>query len=450
MAIQCKHYAFTVWPANLNGKFDSVQTFFTYAKDRTASVKYLVMQLEVAPTTQQVHVQGFVSFQTTKRVAVVANHFGGIDKECFQKMKKGSTPWANKVYCTKEDSRLAGSVPFEYGETPTANGKDDPEKSKLDCFIEIMQTQSLAAAIKEMPSTYVRNCNGLKELDAIYCADRIPRIRRVNVIVCWGPTGTGKSWFAASFDPEHSYSLPDVTVKDRTNFGNYKGQRTLVIEEFQGEIPCNTLLTMCDGYRREYNTKGGWVWSAWDTVIITSNTYPGYWYDDRRDNWGPSGGSPLQRRIDSLMEFKGRWPSSTVSNNGGPDIDVSMLSNRAEMEAFDLAMAQSPASPDSADASEQVPAAPSSQLRNYSNLHEAGSPFVASNFGFELEELLAYSAPPPPPPNVVEEEVVASGTVYMDFMPADHVARAHSQADDDFYLNGEEGDGELDDGLELF
>jgi len=385
MAVKCKHYAFTIWPNNLNGKFSSLQEWFSFAQDRTNGVKYLVFQQEIAPTTQQVHIQGFVSWQTQKTPATTANHFGGIDKECFQKMKKGSTPWANKVYCTKDSDRVPGTEFFEFGEQPLPNGKEDPDKSKLDQFIDLMKTGSLAQAIDAMPSTYVRNCNGLKELDAIYTAERIPRIRQVNVIVCWGPTGTGKSWFAAGFDPDNSYSLPDVTAKDRLNFGNYKGQRTLVIEEFQGEIPCNSLLTILDGYRREYNTKGGWVWSAWDTVIITSNTYPGYWYDDRRDNWGPTGGSPLQRRINSLMEFKGRWPGSTVSNNGGIDIPVSMLSTRAEMEAFDLPLAESPVPSDSADAE-----AAASHTQNHSSVPETGSRFQVEKdedlFGFTTGE----------------------------------------------------------------
>jgi len=384
MAVKCKHYAFTVWPNNLNGKFSSVQEWFSFAKDRTNGVKYLVFQQEIAPTTQQVHIQGFVSWQTQKTPATTANHFGGIDKECFQKMKKGSTPWANKVYCTKDSDRVPGTEFFEFGEQPLPNGKEDPDKSKLDQFIDLMKTGTLGQAIEAMPSTFVRNCNGLAKLDQIYSAARIPVVRKVEVFVCYGPPGSGKSWFAQTFDtPENTFAIPDIRHKERLNLDGYANQRTLLIEDYDGAIEFRSLLRMLDVYKAQFNTKGATVWSAWDTVIITSNVYPGRWYDDQRDPWGLQDQSPLRRRITVMMEFQGKWPMSTVSVDGGAAMDVSLLNNRATCE--ELMNDRSPVSSDSADA-----AAAASHTQNHSSVPETGPRFQFQQdedlFGFTTGE----------------------------------------------------------------
>jgi len=459
MAVKCKHYAFTIWPQNLNGKFSNVQEWFSFAKDRTNGVKYLVYQQEIAPTTQQVHIQGFVSWQTQKTPATTANHFGGIDKECFQKMKKGSTPWANKVYCTKDSDRVPGTEFFEFGELPLPNGKDDPDKSKLDQFIDLMKTGTLGQAIEAMPSTFVRNCNGLAKLDQIYSAARIPVVRKVEVFVCYGPPGSGKSWFAQTFDtPENTFAIPDIRHKERLNLDGYANQRTLLIEDYDGAIEFRSLLRMLDVYKAQFNTKGATIWSAWETVIITSNVYPGHWYDDRVDPWGLQDQSPLRRRITVMMEFKGKWPTSTCSVDGGPETDVSFLNNRAECYAQ---MASDEPSPECAQSHAPADATTSSAAASTRLSQQEDL------FGFTNGEYL---------PEVETEKELTAEDLFEDWevqdardedalnvlkqqydtLANDFIANAlgdlsplvfnHDSEDERLLLEGEKGDGELDNG----
>jgi len=470
MVIKCKHYAFTIFVGKLNGKFSSVEEWFEFAKDRTNGVKYLVMQRELAPTTGELHIQGFLSWQTQKTPATTANHFGGVIPECFQKMTKGSTPWANKVYCTKEESRVPGTLPFEYGELPLPNGKEDPDKSKLDTFIEIMKHKSLHEAIEEMPSTFVRNCNGLAKLDQIYSAARIPWVRPVDVFVCYGPPGSGKSWFAQSWDvPDHTFAVPDIRHKERLNLDGYAGQRTLLIEDYDGAIEFRSLLRMLDVYKAQFNTKGATVWSAWETVIITSNVYPGRWYDDQCDPWGLQDQSPLRRRITRMLEFKGKWPSSTVSVDGGEFVDVSILNNRVECQA--MALESSSASgavpgPTSADASTTGLAAPASSAQSVPNgpcqrdLSEFGfyDKTVAQDIdGLTAEDLLdEWELKDREEQAALEElkqqyEHVANDFIThaldkRDLSPLVFEYNAEAEAE---LLNGEAGDGEPDNGKPL-
>jgi len=90
---------------------------------------------------------------------------------------------------------------------------------------------------------------------------------------------------------------------------------------------------MLDVYKAQFNTKGGMVWGAWDTVIITTNVHPSQWYDDKVDPWGIEDRSPLRRRIDFLLEFTGVWPTSMVSVNGEKPTATTWLHNRAATEA---------------------------------------------------------------------------------------------------------------------
>lgn len=440
MVLQCKHYAFTVWPNNLNNKFTSVHEWFDFAKDRTAGVKYLVMQLEVAPSTKQVHVQGFVSFQQTKRINVVANHFGGIDKEVFQKMKKGATPWDNKVYCTKEDSRLPGAVPFEYGEVPQPGEKPAADESRLEAFIKAMEKDSLTVAMDNDPSTYVRSHSGLDKLAGIYQGRKIPQMREVTVYVAWGTTsGSGKSHFAHTWDSvEHTFPVPDLRHKERLNLDGYMGQRTLLVEDYEGEIEFRSLLRMLDKYKAQFNTKGGMVWGVWDTVIITSNKHPSRWYDDAVDPWGLADSSPLRRRIDFLLEFTGVWPTSMVSVNGEKATATTWLHNRAATErareelardeSIQTACASEPSGP--ASASSNPPAAP---RPTFESIDTTESPTV---------EQLA------------EEWEQQDEALRNDFIgrwgPRSPLRFDRSSETERFLLEGEEGDGIPDDGWNLF
>lgn len=433
MVVKCKHYAFTIFAGQLNNKFTNLQEWFDYAKDRTSGVKYLVYQLEVAPTTKQIHVQGFVTWQVTKTPASTANHFGGIMPECFQKMKKGSTPWSNKVYCTKDSDRLEGSAFFEYGETPEPNGKDDPDKSKLDIFIDMMKVSSLSKAIEEMPSTFVRNCNGLAKLDQIYAAARIPVVREVNVLVAYGPPGSGKSWFAQTYDtPENTFAIPDIRHKERLNLDGYAGQRTLLIEDYDGAIDFRSLLRMLDVYKAQFNTKGATVWSAWDTVIITSNVFPGRWYDDQIDPWGLQDQSPLRRRITTMLEFKGKWPMSTVVVDG-QECSVSMLPNREEWEQH----------------KEQ------NQQKQESEQDDTYVPSQKMNFGFTEEELGLAPQPAAAIEGLTAEELeqewdeedeARANDFLATYGPSSPLVFEHDPEAEGFLLEGELGDGLRDNG----
>jgi len=77
-----------------------------------AAITYIVFQYEEAPTTGTPHYQGYVQFAQRKRHTYLERV---ISPRMTHKVAKGNAA-QNKVYCTKEESRLDG--PWEFG-TPT-------------------------------------------------------------------------------------------------------------------------------------------------------------------------------------------------------------------------------------------------------------------------------------------------------------------------------------------
>jgi len=302
-----KHWAFTIWAGNLLGDIKTIDDWYREAQSFTAGVKYMVWQIEIAPNTGQEHIQGFVSFAGKKRPSTLKNHFGKVSPECFQVMKKGATPWDNKLYCTKEDSRKPGTVPFEFGQVP-ASVSEAEDKTKLDIFIDECKATSKFRALSLYPATYIRHCNGIDRWYSIYERSRATKEREVDIIVCYGTPGSGKSRFAHSFDSrENTFVFPALEFKQRLNLDGYQGQRTVIIDDYEGQIDYGTFKNLTDRYVYDFNTKGSMVLGTWTTMIITSNKHPNQWYQGT-DHWGIRGTpsqSALQRRYTNIWWFTG-------------------------------------------------------------------------------------------------------------------------------------------------
>jgi len=117
--------------------------------------------------------------------------------------------------------------------------------------------------------SWVRHYRAFREYRLIKTA---PRNHAVEVIVCHGPTGTGKSKWAME-------SFPDAYWKQRSQWWDgYSNQATVILDEFYGWLPWDTLLRICDRYPLLVETKGGQVQFVAKTVVITTNAIPNTWY----------------------------------------------------------------------------------------------------------------------------------------------------------------------------
>ncbi len=322
-AAQRKEWMFTIYAGNLTTPGDTLDAWELRMRSAVpAGVNYLVFQQETCPTTQRVHVQGFVGMSQKKRPAPLGTLFD-VQHTVFQSTNNG-TASQNRGYCTDNDKRLAAHNFFEHGEMPGKRKRTD-----IHDFTEYLEKHGLDAATDMHPTFVLRYPKGSQTLDLHYSRKRA-KIDRVDIFVAvyCGPTDTGKSWAAQHFDEEHCFTLPDQAKGGVTWFDGYKGQDTLIIDEYDGSIPYRSLLRFLDHYPLEVQTKGGFVPAEWCHVILTTNDPPSTWYPMQRgDDWTTgafkaANPGPLERRINLIIDFAGKYPNTTYSSNGNPIAEV--------------------------------------------------------------------------------------------------------------------------------
>ncbi len=273
---------------------------------KLVSCKYIVFQQETGGELGRDHIQGYVMFKAQKTMAQ-AKRLLPCDAHLEMRM-------ADKIsdavkYCKKEETRRPGTNWEEYGIQPMDQGV----KRTLRDACELAKAQGVKRVAMDMPEEFVRYHAGLGKLANIAAEDKLPRYRDVKVYVLVGDSGCGKSWFAEHYDTQDdTYPMSDT---DPVWVDGYSGQRTIVIEEMDAQMPFRFLLRLLDGYRINLPTKGGFIWGEHTTVILTSNTPPDRWYNDGLANtWSYDttmmSPGPLQRRIDSIHVGSGVYPNS--------------------------------------------------------------------------------------------------------------------------------------------
>lgn len=232
--------------------------------EENPEVKYIIYQLERAPSTGKLHIQGYVQWTKPSRMTKLKTI--GLGK-AHAEIARGS-PEQNKAYCSKEESRVDG--PWEYGEISKQGQRNDlaTALAKLD------EGESLKTVIQEAPNL-LRVMRNLKEYKALTVEPRHPT-QPVETTVLWGPAGTGKSKRAFEENPG-AYWLT-LEAGRPLWWDGYEGQDTVIIDDYDGEIPYRTLLKILDRYPLQVHTKGNMIHLSATKFVITSNKPPENWY----------------------------------------------------------------------------------------------------------------------------------------------------------------------------
>ncbi len=255
-------------------------------------MRYLIYQQEIAPTTNNLHYQVYVEYFRGVRMKNVANTFHG-----HAEVRKGTRQQARK-YCMKKETAVHGTLE-EHGEwRPCTNVKTTLKDLLSEC-------KDIRTIVKQYPEWFVRYHRGLKALFEEQKIEQAKTFRNVQVHCIIGDTGTGKTKQATS--GSDWFIMP---MSDQLWFDGYRGQSTLIIDDFYGGIKYSNLLRITDGHMLQVPVKGGFVYALWTQVIITSNKHPNQWYK--------MGLTPaLQRRINKITtltlpkEASGRAKSGT-------------------------------------------------------------------------------------------------------------------------------------------
>lgn len=260
--------------------------------DPKGYVKYAIAQRECCPSTGRLHLQGYAEFRTTLTRGQVLSLLPGAHwsvrrgkaEQCIAYCKKSET--RDQVRETKGGPE--GPGPWEFG-TQSRQG----HRSDLDVLAGLvrdgMPDHEIAQVAPGALLRYARNIDRLREA----CRPPPPIERPMRVTIIWGAPGTGKTHAAFEIDPE----LFRVPSDDGKWFDGYQGQKTILIDDFQGDWPAIRLRTICDKWQMNVAIKGAFATARWEHVVITSNTHPRTWYPLER----PEHRAALMRRITRII-----------------------------------------------------------------------------------------------------------------------------------------------------
>ncbi len=277
-----------------------------------SDVRFCIYQSETAPGTGQVHLQGYIELFQEKRMGQVKAILG----ECHLEPRRGTRTEA-RDYCRKDESAIKGTqVTFGIWRTEV-----EFQRKLSDMLLSSM---SLMDIVNTSPIDYVRHHRGLEKLFSMRMAKKAKVFRKdLQVIVYIGPTGCGKTRKACE---EKDYFI--LPCSDRLWFDGYTNEKTLILDDFTGNIRYCLLLRILDGHPIQLEIKGGFIWGMWTKVIITSNMEPDYWYYKKF----PDGiSAPLNRRLTKIVHMSA-VPSSPVVGSAmdftGPLVTRSYFANQ--------------------------------------------------------------------------------------------------------------------------
>lgn len=287
-------------------------------------VAFCVWQAEVGLAGTR-HLQGYLRLSNKRAL-------GGMKKlhaSAHWEVRKGTHEEA-EAYCTKEETRAAG--PWRFGEPPAAGKRSD-----LSELHEMLQAGKSESEISdEAFGTWAKYFRAIERYRRLHTVAN--RDWHTEVVVLWGPTGTGKSRRASYEAGPNAYWCLQPGQGQAFFLDGYEGQENVVIDEFYGWIPYSVLLKMLDRYPLMLHTKGGATNFYPKKVWITSNKPPSEWYR--------SGAfAPLLRRLSppngQVVEMLQYWvPPGEPAPVGVPVPDVLEVEGpppAAQASSFSLA-----------------------------------------------------------------------------------------------------------------
>lgn len=203
-------------------------------------IRFLAWGKEVCPSTGRQHLQGFVYFHNQQGSMKNLNKmFGGAHLE----QCKGTLA-ENEAYCSKEENYET------LGEKPPGRGC----RTDIDAEVERVRKGEITCdeLCLENPSFMHQYGRVMDRIEDITLRGRW-RNSMTTGIWYTGPTSAGKSHMCfVDYDPSTHY---EKTLADKW-WDGYKGQETVILNEFRGEINFGELMALVDKWPMKVPRRG--------------------------------------------------------------------------------------------------------------------------------------------------------------------------------------------------
>lgn len=226
-------------------------------------IKYIIWQIEAAPTTGKLHAQGYLELVNPMSFSAIKKRLG--DPQAHLEARKG-TPQEAADYCSKEETRVEG--PFEYGEI-SKQGK----RSDLESVVAMVEEKTpLSEIAASAPHQFIKFHKGIIALR--HALDEPKPRKKPEIYFIFGEPGTGKSRWAFENYP-NAFRASDNSYGW---FDGYDQHETVIFDDFYGQFPLQLMLNLLDYYPLRLPIKGGYVTVHAHRFIFTSNNPPEQMY----------------------------------------------------------------------------------------------------------------------------------------------------------------------------
>ena len=240
-------------------------------------VSYHIFAKEVGESGTP-HLQGYIEFENPRATGSGWKNLKKLMGECHFESRRGTAHQASD-YCMKDKD----AVVFKFGEISRQGARTDWAQATN----EILSGREVVDVIQEQPQLLP----AIRALETLKKMSIQPIEREVRVTWLYGSPGSGKTrWVWTQY--------PDVYSKPSGHWWDgYNGEETLLLDDFDADIPFAELLKVLDRYKYRVQVKGGFVGARWTRVFITTNNPPAEFYQT------VSNRRALDRRIHEVREF---------------------------------------------------------------------------------------------------------------------------------------------------
>lgn len=230
--------------------------------------RYMVYGFEVGQSGTR-HIQGFLYMNNDKTLSAMKKKF---HSTAHLEPQKGTSVQASD-YC-KKDGKFV-----ERGEIPQQGRRTDLTSLKD----EILAGKKVDDIVLEDPEMYHKYGRTLHKIEDLRMR-KTYRTTMTEGVWLYGTTGTGKSEAAfKDFNPDthYHYKYDNSDWQD-----GYTQQDIVIIDEFRGQIPMHSLLTMVDKHPNHVMKRRGREPLPFVSkkVIVTSSMHPRDVYKNLNEN----------------------------------------------------------------------------------------------------------------------------------------------------------------------
>lgn len=249
------------------------------AKDLIESMSddanYIIYGREKAPSTGQLHFQGYVQFETKKRLTQMRQYIA----QCHFEIARGSDQ-DNYDYCSKEGEFV--EIGARRDTTGGKRGRDEEQARWKKARLAACENK-----LDDVPDDiFVRCYSSIKSISKDYMKVP-PDTDGVCGLWIYGPPGVGKSRKARADYPGAYFKLANKW------WDGYKGEKYVILDDLDPAHSClgHHLKIWADRYGFIGEIKGGAIPCRPDKFVVTSNYSPEQIFSD------PGILEPIRRRF---------------------------------------------------------------------------------------------------------------------------------------------------------